>query len=261
MSIFHTVGFWIKPASGVVYEPDFQTYLDSLVTPLSDGQKTLMNNFYVTVKTGLDINLLSNTLDGMYFLANETAESGLKNIVKRDYDATAVASPIFTALEGFDAESTLSYLTIPFNPSVAGVKCVYNDNCMMTYHRILNDTSANHLTWGGTNGIRMRYVAPGFRYYNYNFNSSLGIYITEDITRPVGFMHSRRLLTNMKAGHNKAYKTFSTAPSVFNSTISLFVNSKQTSMYMIAQNMSDEHLYLIQDAFETYMDGNGKGVL
>lgn len=263
--MIRAIGFWVKKE---VYEPDFQTYLNALTEPLSANQKTYINDFYVGVKTICNINLFHDICDLMYYFGNETSESGLKNMVQRYFDATLNNSPVFTQYEGFSGTATNMTISVPFNPITDEVnyRCKKNDNTIMGYWRILDDTTNNHHLWINSTSelgsTRMRYVTVGERYYNYNFHSySNGFYIREQLGRPVGFISSRRSNTDQLAGHNKTYLSQSKDFAIQSNTFTLQTYLKQISFYMMGKWLSTEHLEGIMDQFEILMDKNGKGVL
>ena len=97
-----TIGAMQQQANIAGLDADLKIYLDSLTTPLSAGQQSLLNTLVVDLKAGLGITNLSDAFDQMLIHANETIESGLHNLVKRLHDATLHGTdgvPTFIALE------------------------------------------------------------------------------------------------------------------------------------------------------------------
>lgn len=110
-------------------------YANSLTTALSDSQMTNIDNFITMLKDSLSITSLSQKFDAMYILANETAEAGLKNLVKRSHDATAVNSPTFTQWEGFAGNGSSSYLNTNYNVTTQRSAVSANNQSIGIYSR------------------------------------------------------------------------------------------------------------------------------
>ena len=130
--------------------PESGIYNASLTTPLSAAYKATLDSFIVMVKDSLDINLLSDAFDVMYDLGSETAEAGLKNLVKRSHDATAVNSPTFTQWEGFTSNSALNrYVNTNYKPLSDGVNITTTSTSMGFYSRT-NISVANNWDMGAS---------------------------------------------------------------------------------------------------------------
>ena len=120
----------------VSYESEAQTYFDALSISLSTIQEVRVNTFVKMVKDSLSITSLSDKFDVMYLLANETSESGLKNIVKRSHDAEIGAANVtFTTWEGFLGDGIGGYINTDYNPSTQGVNFTLNDASLGVYNR------------------------------------------------------------------------------------------------------------------------------
>lgn len=262
--------FWVKQS---LYEPDFQTYLDSLTTALSSTQKTLLNTLYVSLKDGINLNLLSESFDAIYILAGETAESSLRNIVKRDYDGIANNSPVFTQYEGFiTPNASGTTIDIPFNPYTDQVnsKCKKDDNTFLIYYRSYGNETNNSAGYSnginGVGGTRLRYITAGLRWYGYNFEDATdpnGHYLNVK-KRAVGFTHERRIGQDRIGGYNYNVEDWTTRSDPFDIVdasfyIAIYLN--QVSFFLIGKYVSDADLTVIMDAFEVYMDAREKGVL
>jgi hypothetical protein len=87
-------------------DADLVTYLAALTISLSSAQQIRLDVLIKAIKTTLSITNLSEYFDIFYLMANETAESALKNIVKRANDATPVNSPTFTQWLGYSGTGT-----------------------------------------------------------------------------------------------------------------------------------------------------------
>jgi len=102
-------------------DSEAQTYFAAMSAPLSSGQKTLISALVVAIKTALKTNNLASRLDLFYLFANETAESALRNLVKRSYDCTNINSMGYTQWQGMAGNGTNSYLDTGWKPKTNGV--------------------------------------------------------------------------------------------------------------------------------------------
>ena len=278
MSIFHTVGFWIKPASGVVYEPDFQTYLDSLVTPLSDLQKQYMNEYYVGIKTDFNINLLSEIADQILFLAGETAGSSLKNIVKRAHDATAVKSPTYTQYEGVAGDGISAYIDTNFNGFQDGSTYALNNASIGVYSRTnvdvldaavgchTNSTNFAHIVMKNSGFASMRVHNGVYPFINESVADSLGMYFaTRNAANQAG-------LTGWKNKVNLPfYSGTGNTTSIPDLNFYLLARNnagtaerfapRQLAFSIMGRYYNKTEVGYLTDRFETYMDKRGKGVI
>ena len=121
-----------------------KVYLASLTTPLSKTYAATLDSFITKVKDSLAITSLSSKFDVMYDLGSETSEAGLKNLVKRSHDATAVNSPTFTQWQGFAGNGTTSYINTNYNVGTQGVNWATTSAGVFLYNRtnILTDSKA-----------------------------------------------------------------------------------------------------------------------
>jgi hypothetical protein len=124
-----------------VGDVDLKLYIALLTTPISSAQRIKLDTFLKNYKTAKIITNLSEEYDIMYYLGNETAESSLRNLVKRSHDAVAVNSPTFTPYEGFAGDGISSYLNTNYNPSASGSNYTLNNASLGIYSR----TDANAL--------------------------------------------------------------------------------------------------------------------
>ncbi len=118
------------------YDADLLTYISGLATPLSADILGKINDiFVVPYKSDDGLTNLSDAYDVMYYLANETAESSLRNLVKRAHDAVAVNSPTFTPYEGWAGDGISSYIDTNYNPATEGSKYTLNNCSLGIYSR------------------------------------------------------------------------------------------------------------------------------
>ena len=273
MPFKNAIGFFVKPVSGVTYDPDLLTYIDGLITPLSAGQLALLNTMLLYWKAGLGITNLSDADDVIYCLAGETAESSLRNMVKRSHDATAVNAPTFTALEGFTGDGISGYLDTGYQPSGDGVNFSQNDCSMGVYFRSWVDSFsyAAGVTRYRRVGILPRSAGDDGLVW---LNQASSVSYCQDILEGTGFtIGSRDGATSIDVYHNKTVQHGTSisgeTPKVYDAYI-LCVNELgvptsiiegQCSLCFFGRSMSQAQVEAFEDAFEAYMDANGKGVI
>ena len=254
--------------------PELATYTTGLTTPLSEAQIIRLGEFIEALKTGLSITNLSDAFDVMYILAGETAESSLRNLVKDAHYATAVNSPTFTAFEGFISNGTSQYLKTGYIPSVNGSAYLLNSASMGCYTRT-NNASADVVEIGartapGNRDAFIQCFAPPANTVKATLNS--GQVIHKAVTS-LGFsIGTRTSVNNIKAYRNKtgtADSDLSYAVPVYEvyilalnqSNIPIVYSNRQVSFAFMGKGLSDSEVGIIVDAFEAYMDANGKGVI
>lgn len=253
-------------------EPEVEAYITGLTTPLSSTQIGKLNTFVAALKTGLGISALSDAFDVMYILAGETAESSLKNLVKNAHHATSVNSPDFTQFEGFNGNGTTSYINTNYNPVLDGSTVKINDICIGGYERI--NIISNEAFMGG-------YLSTDKSIQMYSLTTS-GLKsrlndgdLTSALLRPnsLGMCMSSRLLSIKKLYYNKTDSNdFNINPidmpnisihilSFNNNGNPAFLSKRQISFVFMGKHFVKSEKDNITDAFEAYMDSNGKGVI
>ncbi len=275
MTIRHSIGFFSSQGSG--YDADLNTYITGLATPLSSGQLTLLNTFILSVKSGLSITNLSDAFDCMYILAGETAESSLRNLVSRNYDATAVNSPNFTALEGYKGDAISMALNLNYIPSTNGLRYTLNNSgygCYNRYNRANSSTKyaqgviGTTSTWRAIQSLRSA-STTSFACLNATSGTTLTIGANSS-----GFYGMNRTASNVtRYLKNTIYALDDTDAAVAlpnkkwyalcynnNDTAAGFTDD-QLSLIYIGRALSDAEYLALLNAFETYMDANGKGIL
>ena len=108
--------FMSGPAVPLDYDDEIDTYILGLSTPLSSEYLTVLNTFVVALKDSLNISTLDEAFNVFRVSANETQEAALRNLVKRDHDATNIHSTAFTQYAGFVGDGANDYFTSGFNP-------------------------------------------------------------------------------------------------------------------------------------------------
>ena len=209
----------------VVYEAEAQAYFAAMTTPLSDEQKTRVNTFVRMLKDSLSITSLSQKFDVMYLFANETSEAGLRNLIKRSHDATAVNSPTFTQWEGFRGNGTTSYLNTNYNPFSQGVRYTLNSGSIGTYS--LDSVSgsglrhllgAEQVNTGDSTRTRIQATNPST---TNSFQNANGAFIT-NLTPYGSITVSRESATSLKLYQNQnLVKTASTGDALVQKVLNL----------------------------------------
>lgn len=253
--------------------PEIDAYINGLTTPLSDAQVSKLDTFVTSVKTGFGISALSDAFDIMYILGGETEESSLRNLVKRMHDCTKVNSPNFTQYEGFKSNGTSSYIDTNYNAATQAVNYSLNNASNGVYSRTEQiSMSLQSVEFGiGINPTFANSFKFGSEFYkNLNTNdfssgvsplTTLGMHIgtrynsTSEkwyINKSNYYTNTNRNSTGVKKGnmyilcYNSANKYFST---------------KQLSFVYVGRSLNQEEVTILTDAFKSYMDSNGKGVI
>lgn len=255
------------------YEIELGTYINGLITPLSTGQKVLLNNLILNIKSGLSITNLSDTFDQLYILAGETQESSLRNLAKNAHHITSASIPTFVALEGFYGGGT-TYLDTNYNAS-AGTKVTGTSAGFGMYVRNVVSASSvkTHGTFDTGSGAAMRIYperSAGFA----RMHLGSGTDITVAVSNSVGIIHGYRSGNQCSGSKNKVHgaleaNNFSAFPNIntylcsqrnTDATTSNY-NEHHLSVYWSCSYLTDAEKDIVVDAIEAYMDSNGKGVL
>ena len=259
--------------------PELATYIDGLTTPLSTAQIRRLGEFIEAVKTGLSITNLSDAFDVMYVLAGETAESSLKNLVKNAHHCTAVNSPTFAALEGFTSNGSSSYINTNYNATSDKDNFAQDDASIGCYSRTNQwSLTLNSVECGATPnpsvGLSYKWGVTNFRNVNSNdsaenvaMTSTLGMFIG---TRPnsiteifyqnkgIDYQETNKASTGIP---NKNIVILCTNVGNAVTTTPLYYSTKQISFFFQGKCLTQLQADALTDAFEVYMDANGKGVI
>jgi hypothetical protein len=256
------------------YEPELTTYITGLATPLSSGQLTKLNTLIKNIKEGMGILNLSDKFDCMYILAGETQESSLKNIVKNAHHCTSPAMPTFTAFEGFKGNGSTQYLDTNYNPSIDKVKYSLSHAALGVYSRTNNSEASAEIAVSDAahaNSSELSFNWAGTSSKGLNSNSILG----GTITNPsIGFKSEVRLVGSyihtfynglfleyvVCAETGIANNNFYICGWNLNGILS-YQSTKQLSLVTISEAIYTMDNKVLCDAFEAYMDSNGKGVI
>lgn len=250
--------------SVIQYDADLLTYIDGLSTELSDTQLGYINTFLTNYKSDEGLTNLSDAYDVMYYLGNETAESSLRNMVKRAHDATAVNSPTFTPYEGFAGDGISSYIDTNYNPATQGVNYALNDASFGFYSR----TIGNGITMApGLSNTRILFYLGNRIYWSINgatpdsyhsYSDANGMYVIggDNLSSKSDLYRNKIVLDT----------TTSSQSIVGDGNFWLlgrgsYFSTKQLSFAFAGKYLDSTSVGYLTDDFEALMDANGKGVI
>lgn len=270
----YIVNSWVgQVVSNYVNDSDVSTYISGLTTALSDDILGKINTFVAGYKSDDGLTNLSDAYDVMYYLGNETAESSLRNLVKRAHDAVAVNSPTFTPYEGWATDGISSRIETNYNPNSDGSKFTLNSASQGIYSRTEGQRT------GADCGCRVSSTQDKI-YIDIRTASDVMVYpINADpaITNANNTALGLFIQTRLGAGYaynfiNKSLDGDSSATDVIpnleifigclnaNGTAGRF-NARQYSFHFMGNGMTQDNVNHLTDRFEALMYSNGKGVI
>ena len=249
---------------------ELETYISGLVTPLSDGQLALLDTMLLYWKAGLGgITNLSEFADVIYDLAGETAESSLRNMVRRAHDAVAVNSPVFTPLEGFKGDGISASIDANYKISADAINASLNNAAMGIYSRTgkaASTTRSAGSVYLYRFGINTNRAAAGMMCELMNNASIYGPYATDGKGLSTGIRYN-----NISAYSviNKTFGAEETTAAIGLTTANLNIlratgttsyTDEQISLFFITRALSQSDINAFYDGFQAYMTANGKQV-
>lgn len=274
---FVPTGGTANVTNNIAPEAELTTYITGLITPLSIGQRRLVNELIKGLKTAWSVTDLDDCDDVAYLLAGETAESSLKNLIKDANHALAVNSPTFTAFEGFQGDGISSYINTKYKIATHASAYKQDDAHALVYLRTNTAEPANDFR--ATNASNVGVSITGS---NEGVNS--GIYfransilhseadrLTESCVGISGF--DRSVNTEFKFVLNGTFRK--TVASVSQALVDLEVYllagnlngspslyaTKTMSFFDMGKSLSEAQHTATKNVIEAYMDANGKGVI
>jgi hypothetical protein len=274
----YIVNSWVgQVVANHTNEADVITYVSGLTTAISDTQLAYINTFVAGYKSDDGLTNLSDAYDVMYYLGNETAESSLRNLVKRAHDAVAVNSPTFTPYEGWAGDGISSYIDTNYNPATEADNYSLNNASLGVYSR--TDAHGLYTDIGLRTGtddyttILTRYSANTIIRIHNGVNpsitdaesNSLGMFIaTRDAAGETGLFgyHNKSALTRTETGNTTnipncnifiGARNYNTTPEQ--------LSPRQLSFAFAGAHRTQTSVNYLTDRFEALMDSNGKGVL
>ena len=250
---------------------NYQAIYNAMTTPPND---TVAVNQDILVKALEDSGVWTK-LDIFYVFAQEinTASEALINWKSPGtYDCTLGNIPTFTSLEGFTGNGTNAYLDTNFNPFVNKINLSLDSTSFGVYVRTnVQENGRDIGCFDSSNLIELisRHT-DGKAYYWSNNNAAPSV--TNADSR--GFYIANRTASNVQDLYkNKSKIKAATNASVGipNQDVFLFArnnngtptefSTKQLSMTFLASGLTQGNIDNITDAFEVYMDSNGKGII
>jgi len=243
---------------------------------VSGSQATRIDNFITMLKDSLGITALSSKFDVMYLLANESATLGLRNLVKRSHDATAVNSPTFIQWEGFAGNGTTSYINTNYNPFTEGVVFTQNSASLSIYRRTMNSVSTSLIgaTQAGVAASIIYNHTPITTTY-YNLNTTTDINYLSSPTAPsmlttsrtgassVAFYTNSTLLVSSSSNNSTGIPNgniFISAENLIGTGARRF-STAQLSFAMMGMGLTSTEVGKLTNCVEWYMDALNKGVI
>lgn len=251
-------------------QQEIVTYTTGLVTELSLKQKKALNKFVVTVKSGLKIINLSDAADVVRIKAGETLESSYRNIAKDAHHATNVNAIVFTPYEGIAGNGTDSYLNSNYNPATDGVTYTQNSASIIFYTRTNNFSGALFGAVIGTACIYLNIASTSiYQRINDNTthtgiapNNTLGMFSLIRSASNVGKAIKNKIVINNFTTVSTGVPNGNLFEGAYNNNgVAAEFTSKQLALTILGRAFTEAENTIINDAFEEYMDGNGKGVI
>jgi len=254
------------------YCDEYQAVYDAFTTKPSDA---VASNQDILVSTLVASGVWAK-LDVFYNYAQTTNGDALINWTNPGtFDATAYSAPTFTALEGFTGDGSADYIDCNWNPSSDGVNYVQNSASIGVYVRtdavgIMSDIGSHDTGSGFQVRIYPRLVSGDNCSNRINDGATL-TYVNADSR---GMYVLIRIASNIRATYkNKVSKANDTEVSTGVVNLNLYTlaknldgaasdfSTRQISMAFAGSGLSTDDITSITDAFEVYMDSNGKGVI
>lgn len=264
-------GVWVGYIEEV-YDEDTETYIMGLAETLTSSQLDLINAFIVGLKTDLGIDNLTDIFDVIYYTGNETAESSLRNMVKREHDGVAVNSPTFTPYEGWTGDGVSSYIDFNYNPNTDAVNIAQNNLCAGYYSR--TNTVNSECIFGARGTLARIYVllnvAGATGYYYVNTTNTGGVILVSNdgmicLIREDPATH--RLYRNKVQADSEADASGGLPNcnlwglAANNGADAVFSPGTSQLSFVFVGRLDATGIANITDRFETLMDANGKGVI
>jgi len=260
--------------SGTTWTAQYQTVYDSFTTKPSAAIAAAQN----TMVAALVAAGVWTKLDVLYIFAQTTNGAGeaLKNWkLPGTYDATLVNAPAFVALEGFTGAAT-KYIRTNWNPNSNGVNYTLDSAFGAIYIR--TNVKENSADFGAKDAthfaayLATRWISGVDGDLYGRINTSVSSQIANTDSRGM-FVISRETNNIVRVYRNKAQIIDAAVASSIipnkemyilcynNNGVADFLSTKQVSFYAAGAKLLQADVNSLTDAFEVYMDSNGKGVI
>jgi hypothetical protein len=185
-----------------------------------------------------------------------------------------VNNPTFTPYEGFTGDGLTQYINSNYNPAADGVNYQLDSATICTYIRDQILDNSLRALWGVIEpGLGQTQLIPNFNGNIYEQINSLSINITNNNNNIAGMYNASRNLNNEYVYINQVLRLIGGKPvsqipnsNIFamcrnNNSVPQAFTINQFSALFIGGYIDDVDYNSLLDAFETYMDSNGKGVI
>jgi hypothetical protein len=214
-------------------------------------------------------------LDIFYIFAGHTNTSGESLINWKSpgtFNATAVNSPSFVSLEGFVSDGATSYIDTNWIPSLNGVNYTRNNACIGTYIRA--NISASEFDFGAIDSSHWVIIntRTGSDEFNIRINSDIGSNASNTDSKGL-YVVNRVLSTEQDLYKNKIRVINDSVASSGVPTVKLYAlcrnnngvasnnSTRQQSLLFAGSGFTQANVDDLTNAFEAYMDSNGKGII
>lgn len=252
--------------SDTTFTAELGVYISGLTTDIGIYQKIRINAFIKEIKTGFGISSLDEANDIMYLFSGEVSESSLRNLIKRDFDATlaGAALPIFTRGKGFKGNGTTSYIKTNFIPSSDAIR-YQKDNASFGVYANLNVNESKVI-------MGMRDAATSYSTYLFLRDSNQLYYIIQSLaggnfanTDSTGMYILSRNASNQTSTYRNKIETTDTDNSVKLETEEFyilaynaggtpaFLTSNEVAFAYAGRKLSDAEVGVITDAYSNYI--------
>lgn len=267
-----------------IYKPinfELTRYNNSLSSKLPNTQLERIDSLISMLKDTLSVDSLPQAFDVFYIFANSTQEASLKNLSKRDFDATIIGTIPFTQYEGLEGLGVVGYVSLDYIPLTDAVVATQNSTSIGIYSRTDLVTQQNadfggYPASGGRTTTTLKVATGGyfqsrvnsstFGTYSVANSTTLGLHIasrisatnviyyrgqtaTENITNnSTGLPGVSYFLFAYNNNGSPAYATLSTT------------SNRQYSILFIGKSLNATEVRGVNNIIEWYMDDLGKGV-
>ena len=255
-----------ESASGNVFCDKYQAVYDAMTTPPSTDIAKAQDTM---VKALIDGGVWDK-LDFFCLFAQESndgSEALVNWIRPGTFDATLSGAPTFTSLEGLTGDGS-GYVDHNWNPSSDALNYALDDACFFCYCRTNKDEAKYDLgSWDSPNfaAAFLRSSGQTLAYVN----SSNAAFVPSGVTDSRGFYIFQRAA----AGSQQIYKNGTLIRNESDASTALPDDNfkslgagssratKQLSAVGAGSALDADERDALQDAIETYMDSNSKGVI
>lgn len=256
------------------YCAEYQVVYDSFTTKPSNAIAQQQN---LLVKTLVDTGVWTK-MDVFYILAghiNDDGESLINWINPGTFDSTLVNAPNFVALEGFTGDGLTSYINSNYIPSIDAINLSLNSASIGVYSR--TDVSNGRYDMGSDiggniNSLKFSSLWTGLGFF-LRVNTASSSFLAS-ILNSLGFYIINRVLSTHQEGYKNKIREINgarvstgvTTNEVFicasnNNGVASHFSTRQLSLAFIGGGLTQSDVNTFTDAFEAYMDSNGKGVI